>query len=66
MINKETVGKFFIIKDLEFSDFFKDEEGKIRIFDTETEALETCGIYEFDDALVCQVTFNHIENEIEW
>ena len=61
MENEEAVGKFIIIKDLEFSDFMKDKDGKIMIFDTLVEACETCGMYEFPNVLVCKIEFNHIE-----
>ena len=61
--NKESVGKYFIIQDLEFSDYMKDKEGKIKIYDTLDEAAEVCGMYEFPNALVCKVEFNHIEND---
>ena len=61
MENKEVVGKFIIIKDLLFSDFMKDEDGNIRVFDTMLEATETCGMYEFPNVLVCKIEYNHIE-----
>jgi hypothetical protein len=61
MENKEVVGKFIIIKDLLFSDFMKDEDGNIRVFDTMLEAAETCGMYEFPNVLVCKIEYNHIE-----
>jgi len=33
-----SVGKYIIIKDLNFNDFMKDEEGKIKLFDTYEDA----------------------------
>lgn len=63
MKNKELVGKFIIVKDLEFSDFMKDSEGKIKTYNSFDEAASTCGIYEFPDVLILQVVHNHIENE---
>ena len=65
MENSKVVGKFIIVNDLMFSDFMKDENGKICVYDTYDEACNTCGIYEFDDALVLEVKYNHIEKEIE-
>jgi len=59
--NKNKVGKFVIVKDLDFSDIMTDVNGKIKIYDNLEEACETCGIYEFEDALVLQVVFNHVE-----
>lgn len=29
--------------------------------DTEDEACNVCGMYEFEDAIVCEVKHNHIE-----
>ena len=45
MENEKAVGKYIIIKDLEFSDFMKNDEGKIKLYDTIGEAAETCGMY---------------------
>jgi len=61
MNNKKAVGKFIIIKDLEFSDFMKDKDGKINVYDTLHEASLTCGMYEFPDVLICKIVYNHIE-----
>jgi hypothetical protein len=63
MKNKDVVGKYIIIKDLQFTDFMKDLNGKIKTFDGLDEACETCGMYEFPDVLVCKIEFNHVEKE---
>ena len=63
--NSEAVGKFVIVKDLNFSDFMKDEEGKIIVYDTFEQAAVTCGMYEFPDALVLEVKYNHVEDEVQ-
>lgn len=63
MTNKESVGKYIIVKDLEFSDFMKDENGKIIIYDNLNEACNTCGINELEDVLVLKVEFNHREKQ---
>jgi len=55
------IGKHIIIKDLKLSDFMKDKDGKIILYDTLEEAAEVCGIYEFPNALVCKIEYNHIE-----
>lgn len=60
--NLEADGKFFIIKDLKFSDYFKDDEGKLVLFDTFDRAWSTCGMYEFPHVLVCMVLRNSIED----
>lgn len=59
--NSKAVGKFIIVKDLKFSDFMKDEKG-IVLYDSLEKAADTCGMYEFEDVLVCQVVFNHKES----
>lgn len=61
MTNKEAVGKYIIVKDLEFSDFMKDENGKIIIYDNLNDVFNLCGINEFEDVLVLKVEFNHRE-----
>jgi hypothetical protein len=53
-------GKYVII-DLRNMDFFKDLEGKIMYFDTQEEAADVCGIYEFENAWVMKLIYNHIE-----
>lgn len=61
--NSELVNKYIIVKDIYFSDFMKDEDGKIKTYNTRKEALETCGMYEFEDVLVLKIEANYIENE---
>lgn len=61
MKNKDIVGKYVIVKDITFSDFMKDEDGQINLYDTEEEALTICGMYEFEDVIVMKIVFNHIE-----
>lgn len=61
MENSKSVGKYVIVKDLNFNDYMTDDQGKIKIFNSLEEACETCGIYEFADALVLKVEYNHIE-----
>jgi len=63
MENEKAIGKFIIVKDLEFSDYFKDENNKIKTFDTEDSAYNTCGMYEFEDVLVLKVVGRHQEPE---
>ena len=55
-------GKFVII-DLINMDFMKNEEGKINYYDTEDDACLTCGMYEFEDAWVVELKYNHIESD---
>jgi hypothetical protein len=51
----------YIIIDLRNMDYMKDEEGKICVYDNIEEAGNVCGMYEFEDAWVCQLIYNHKE-----
>lgn len=62
MTNKEVVGKFVIVKDLQFSDFMKNEKGEINVYETYDQAMLVCGMYEFDDVLVMEIKYNYIES----
>lgn len=53
----------YVIIDLRNMDFMKDDDGKIIYYPTEKEASETCGMYEFQNAWVMKLCYNHIENE---
>lgn len=55
-------GKFVII-DLRNMDFMKNKEKKIYIYNTEEEALEVCGIYEFENVWICELKYNYIEKD---
>ena len=59
--NKEIVGKFVIVKDLQFSDFMKNEKGEINVYDTYDQATLVCGMYEFDDVLVMEIKYNYVD-----
>jgi hypothetical protein len=52
----------YVIIDLNNMDFMKDENKKIRFYDTLEEATQTCGMYEFENVWVLKLEFNHIEN----
>lgn len=56
------VGKFVII-DLRNMDFMKDENGNINYYDTEEDVCVTCGMYEFENAWVMELKYNHIEKD---
>jgi hypothetical protein len=53
----------FVIIDLRNMDFMKDENGKIVFYDSYDDACDTCGIYEFENAWVMELKYNHIEPE---
>lgn len=52
----------YVIIDLRNMDYMKDKDGKICMYDTLDEASAVCGMYEFEDAWICQLIFNHKEN----
>ena len=51
----------YVIIDLRNMEFMKDYWGHIILYDTEKEACETCGMYEFENAWVMQLIYNHTE-----
>ena len=53
----------FIIIDLRTMDFMKDNEGRIKFYNTLDDALLICGMYEFQNAWVMKLIYNHIESE---
>ena len=54
--------KHYIIVDIINKEFFKDVNGNVKIFDDYDNALLYCGIYEFENAWVCELIHNHIED----
>ena len=54
--------KQYIIVDLISKEFFKDTQGNVKIFNDYDDALLHCGIYEFENAWVCELKHNHIED----
>jgi len=54
----------FVIIDLRTMNFMKNEEGEINYYDTMEDACTTCGMYEFENAWVMQLMYNHIEDEM--
>lgn len=53
----------YIIVDLSTMDYMKDESDKIKIYDTEEQARETCGMYEFENVWVCKLVYNYIDEQ---
>lgn len=51
----------YVIIDLRNMDFMKNEKGEINYYDTEEEAGTVCGMYEFENAWVLKLIYNHIE-----
>jgi hypothetical protein len=52
----------YIIVDIVSQEFFKDVDGNVKIFEDYYNALLHCGIYEFENAWVCELKHNHIED----
>ena len=61
MTNKESVGNFVIVKDLQFSDFMKNEKGDINVYNTYDEAMLICGMHEFEYVLVMEIKYNYVD-----
>jgi len=55
-------GQYVIISLIDM-DFMKNKEGKINYYDTEEEACTVCGMYEFENAWVMKLIYNHIEEQ---
>ena len=54
----------FVIIDLRNMDFMKNEsDSKITYYDTLEDACMACGMYEFEDAWVMELKYNHKEDE---
>jgi hypothetical protein len=51
----------YVIIDLRNMDFMKNTEGRIIYYDTEEEACFVCSMYEFENAWVMELKYNHIE-----
>ena len=58
--NYPNVGKFVII-DLRTMDYMKDEQKRIVYYDTFEEAELICCMYEFENAWIMQLMYNHRE-----
>ena len=52
----------YVIINLKTMDFMKDENNKMCYYDTEEEASDVCGIFEFKDVWIMQLIFNYKEN----
>lgn len=59
--NEDIVGKYIIVKDIYFSDFMKDEDDNIKVYDSLDQVLDICGMYEFEDVLILKVVENYKE-----
>ena len=62
LYTKEVTMTEYIIVDIISKEFFKDVDGNVKIFEDYDDALLHCGIYEFENAWVCELKHNHIED----
>lgn len=53
-------GKYIII-DPHTMEYMRDEHDNLCIYSTFEEAIVTCGMYEFEDVWICQLTHNYKE-----
>lgn len=53
----------YVIIDLRNMGYMKDKEGNIIYYNTEEEARNICGLYEFVDAWVMKLIYNHKEKD---
>lgn len=58
--------KQYIIVDIISKEFFKNVDSDVKIFDDYDDALLHCGIYEFENAWVCELIHNHIEDNEQY
>jgi hypothetical protein len=52
----------YIIVDIINKKFFLDVNGNVKVFNDYNNALLNCGIYELENAWVCPLIHNHIED----
>jgi hypothetical protein len=52
----------YIIVDIINKKFFLDIHGNVKVFNDYNNALLNCGIYELENAWVCPLIHNHIED----
>lgn len=51
----------YVVIDLRDMGYFRNDEGDLKLFETQEEAFLTCGIYELENVWVCKLIGNHIE-----
>lgn len=63
MSNKDLVGKYVILKDIFASDYYKDENGQIKLFDTYELALQIAWMAELSDVIIVHVVDKYDDDE---
>lgn len=51
----------YVIIDFRTMDYMKNKYGKIIYYDTENEACEVCGMYEFENVWIVKLIYNYID-----
>ena len=54
----------FVVIDIRNLDYMKHDDGNIIVYDTAADAAGTCGMYETEDAWVCELIYNHVESDL--
>jgi hypothetical protein len=54
----------FVIIDLNNMDIMRDKNDKIVFYDTENDARDVCGMYEFENVWIMKLIHNHVEQNI--
>lgn len=52
----------YVIIDLRNMDYMKDKDNNIVFYDTAHDASLVCGMYEFENAWVLKLIYNHIDD----
>jgi len=55
------MGKQYIIVDIKEQVFFKDQAGNVMKFNSIDDAKLHCGIYELENAWICEMLYNYID-----
>lgn len=63
MNNKDLIGKYVILKDIFASDYYKDENGQIKLFDTYELALQIAWMAELSDVIIVHVVDRYDDDE---
>lgn len=63
MSNKDLIGKYVILKDIFASDYYKDENGQIKLFDTYELALQIAWMAELSDVIIVHVVDRYDDDE---
>jgi len=63
MNNKDLIGKYVILKDIFASDYYKDENDQIKLFNTYEDALQTAWIAELSDVIIVHVVDRYDDDE---